>query len=134
VEVVGWNLVNEVAVELAQEQRVWQVLVDEVHDKCFLLCLIMKTICDVFLAVNEQVVSSTVQVFKSLLGANAGENTVVNYTNTRAEDVCFFHGVSGQHHGSVAVTLAVLQDVPQLTTGVWIKTCGRLVKEYNFRV
>lgn len=63
------------------------------------------------------------------MAADAGEDAVVDYADAVAEDVCFFHRVSRQHHGSVAFLLAVLKDVPKLSSRLWVQASCWLIQE-----
>jgi len=78
-------------------------------------------------------IASTVNVFKGLLGAQAHQDSVVNNSYAVAEYVCFFHRVGRQYHGSVLLIFAVLEDVPELTTSIWVQSCCRFIKKDDFR-
>ena len=57
-------------------------------------------------------VATAVEGLEAGLGTDATKNTFVYDTYTIAEDICLFHGVSGEHHGTAFVLFAFLKNVP----------------------
>lgn len=78
------------------------------------------SLADVSIAVDEQVVTSSVELLQSVLGPQTSKHSVVDDTDAIAKDICFFHRMSCQKHGSPLFAFAVLQDVPYLSSSVRI--------------
>ena len=81
-----------------------------------------------FITIYKHMISTTIFFFKSLLGSKACHYSVIYYTDSVAEDICFFHGMCRKYHSSVAF-FYFLEDCPQLSSRFWIKTCCWLIKE-----
>ena len=79
-------------------------------------------------------IATTVEVLKSSLATEAPEHAISYDANAVAKDVGFLHGVSSQHNRTILVLFAVLQNIPQLTSSLWIQACGRFIKEDNLWV
>ena len=87
-----------------------------------------------FVAVDEEMIASTVKVLQTRLCSKARKNAIVNNTNPIAKNICFFHGMSCKNHSSVSVLFAVLKDVPKLPPSLRVKTSSWLIKENDFWV
>lgn len=78
------------------------------------------------LDIDLKMVSTAIKGLESLLGSNASQDTVVDDGNTIAEDICLFHGVSGEDHSSF--TLEISKDIPKLSPVLWIESGRGLIK------
>jgi hypothetical protein len=78
------------------------------------------------LAVELEVVASTVETLQSHLRSNTSQDSVGYDCNSLAENVSFFHGMSSQDDSSLVLESG--ENIPELTTIFWIKTSGWLVK------
>lgn len=74
-------------------------------------------------------IATTIQTLQPILGSQAHEHAVVDDADPVAKDIGFLHRVGGQHHGSILIFLAVLQNVPKLTTSFRVQTCRWLVEK-----
>ena len=71
------------------------------------------------LAVDLEVVTTTIKALESHLWGNTSQDTVGNDCDTLAENICFFHRVSGQHDGSLSLQSG--KDIPKLSTILGVK-------------
>ena len=78
------------------------------------------------LAVDLQVVASTVEALQPHLRGNASQNTVGDDGDTLAEDISFFHRVSCQDDGSLSLESS--KNVPKLSATLWVQSSRRLIK------
>lgn len=137
IEVVEWNLIDKLSVELSELDGSRQELLHEIEKLLVdhvLVQPLTRKVCDQGLlgvTVNVKMIASTIESFETILCSNTSQYSFVYYTNAIAEHISFFHRVSGQYHCPIFVLLAILKDVPKLAACVRIQSSRRLVQENN---
>ena len=84
------------------------------------------------LAIDEEVIATSVYGFQSDLGSTASEDALAHYTNTVAEYVSFLHRMSGKNDGSLSFLGA--EDVPELSPVLGVESSRGFIEEDNFGV
>ena len=77
-------------------------------------------------------ISSSVEIFKSSLGSYASKSAIIYNPYSVAKNISFLHRMSCQYYRTIFIFLTILQNIPQLTTCVWVQTCCWLIKKNDF--
>ena len=81
---------------------------------------------------HAHAVALPVLFFQFYLVAHCSEGSVGYYTYPVAEGIGLLHYMGRQEEGSLLLTFH--QHLPDLSSVVWIETCGRLVQKYQLWV
>mgnify|MGYP006932395176 CR=1 FL=1 len=84
------------------------------------------------LAVELEVVATTVKTLQSHLRGNTSQDSISYDCDSLTKNISFFHGVSGQDDCSLILESG--KNIPKLTTIFWIKTSGWFIKINDFGV